>query len=152
MLEMEVLQNIETLVKRRKHVSLPETPKTHLPFFHSPLGGWSVSCRIWGGGVQRILPVSMGSGPAPAAKGPWESSGTQALCAAAAATASAGGAVWEQKTGSAPCAMLTGRDGPQRPLSLWQIVCKKNLKISSVPPAITAGIWIPLPRFFSKSI
>lgn len=60
--------------------------------------------------MQRISPVSMGSGPAPAAKGLWENSGTPALCAAAAATESAGGAAWEQKTGSARCATLTGRD------------------------------------------
>lgn len=58
--------------------------------------------------MPRVLPGSTVSGPAPAARDLWESSGTQAQFAVAAATASVAGAVWEQRTGSARSATPTG--------------------------------------------
>lgn len=75
-----------------------------------PSGGWSVSCRSSGGRARRVTPGSTGSEPAPAARGPWGSSGTRARCVEAAATASAAGAGWEQPTGSARCVTRTGKD------------------------------------------
>lgn len=48
-----------------------------------------MSSRIFEGKEQRVLPGSMVSGPVHAAKGRWESSGTQGQSAAAAATESA---------------------------------------------------------------
>lgn len=68
-----------------------------------------MSCRSSGGKVQRATPGSTGIEPAPAARGPWGSSGTRAQCVEAAATASAAGAGWEQQTGSAHCATRTGK-------------------------------------------
>lgn len=69
-----------------------------------------MSSRSFGGEVQRVLPGSTASGPAPAARGRWESSGTRAQSATAAATGSAAGAAWswERRTGSARSATPTG--------------------------------------------
>lgn len=72
-----------------------------------------MNSRTSGGKVPRVTPGSMGSGRAPAARGPWESSGTQGQCAEDAATASAASVVWEQQTGSVLCAMSTGRESPK---------------------------------------
>ena len=66
--------------------------------------------RISKGRVPRASPGSTVRRPAPAAKGPWESSGTQVLCAEAAATESAASAVWAGQPwiGSVPSATPTG--------------------------------------------
>lgn len=70
-----------------------------------------MSSRRFAGEEQRATAGSTASGPAPAARGLWESSGTPAPCAEAAATGSAAGAAWwawEQGTGSAQSATPTG--------------------------------------------
>lgn len=48
-----------------------------------------MSCKSYEGNVQRAFAGSTARGPAPAARGRWESSGTQAPYATAAATVSA---------------------------------------------------------------
>lgn len=60
--------------------------------------------------MQRVTPGSTASGPAPAARGRWESSGTRAKSAAGAATGPAASAAWawEQRAGSARSATPTG--------------------------------------------
>lgn len=69
-----------------------------------------MTSRSLGGEAQRATLGSTASGHVPAARGHWESSGTQVLCATDAATGSAVGAawVWEQRTGGARSAMPTG--------------------------------------------
>lgn len=67
-----------------------------------------MSSRSFGGEAQRATPGSTASGPAPAARGRWESSGTRAPSAAAAATGSAAGAAWGPRTGSARSVTPTG--------------------------------------------
>lgn len=69
-----------------------------------------MTSRSFGGEAQRATRTSTASGPAPAARGRWESSGTRALCASDAATGSAAGAAWawEHRTGGAQSAMPTG--------------------------------------------
>lgn len=71
-----------------------------------------MSSRSSGGEEQRVWPVSTASGPAPAASGPWGSSGTRVQSAEAAATESAAsvGCAWEQQTGSVRSATPTGRE------------------------------------------
>lgn len=71
-----------------------------------------MSSRIFEGKAQRVLPGSTASGRVHAARGLWESSGTQAQSATAAATGSAANVVcaWERLTGSAQSAMPTGRE------------------------------------------
>lgn len=67
-----------------------------------------MTSRSFGGEVRRVSPGSTVSGPALAARGLWENCGTPERCAAAAATASAAGAAWERRTGSARSATPTG--------------------------------------------
>lgn len=70
-----------------------------------------MSSRNFEGRAQRVLPDSMASGRVHAARGRWESSGTQVQSAVAAATESAENVVWawERQTGSARSATPTGR-------------------------------------------
>lgn len=84
-------------------------------WFSLSSGGWNTTCRSSEGRVQRAMPGSTASGPAPAARGHWESSGTLAQSAAAAATASATSVVWEQRSGSARSATRTGREATSEP-------------------------------------
>lgn len=71
-----------------------------------------MSSRSFVGEVQRAMPGSTVNTPAPAARGRWESSGTRAQSASAAATGPAAGAAWawEQRTGSARSATPTGAE------------------------------------------
>lgn len=69
-----------------------------------------MSSRSFAGEVPRVTAGCTVSGRVPAARGLWESSGTRAPSAEAAATGSAAGAAWawDQGTGSAQCATPTG--------------------------------------------
>lgn len=69
-----------------------------------------MTSRSLGGEAQRATLGSTASGRVPAARGHWESSGTQVLCAADAATGFVVGAAWawEQKTGGARSATPAG--------------------------------------------
>lgn len=71
-----------------------------------------MSSRSFGGEAQRAMPGSTASAPVPAARGRWESSGTRAQFAVAAATGSVAGVAWawEQWTGSARSATPTGAE------------------------------------------